>query len=65
MFVFVAWLILLALSVPLALVALVLFPVVWLLSIPFRLVGISVRGALELVESVVRLPGRLLGGRPR
>lgn len=56
------WLLLLVLAWPLALVALVLYPLVWLLGIPFRLVGISVRAALELVESIVRLPARLLAG---
>lgn len=49
---------------PIALLALVLYPVVWLLSIPFRIVGISVKGVLELVEGLVRLPGRVLRGRP-
>lgn len=57
---FLLWLILLVLSWPLALVALVLYPLVWVVSLPFRLVGISVRGALELIESVIRLPARLL-----
>lgn len=55
------WFILALVSWPLALLALLLWPIVWLLSIPFRLVGISVRGALELIESIVRLPARLLG----
>lgn len=64
MLVFIAWLILLAVSVPLALLALVLFPLVWLLSIPFRILGIGVRGALDLVEGIVRLPVRLLRERP-
>jgi hypothetical protein len=45
---------------PLALLALVLYPVVWILLIPFRLVGIAVHGALELVWAVVMLPARLL-----
>ena len=50
---------------PLALLALILWPIVWLLGIPFRVVGISVRAALELLETVLRLPARLLGGRGR
>jgi hypothetical protein len=53
------WLILLFFCWPLALVALVLYPLVWLL-LPFRIVGIAVEGALELVWAVVTLPARLL-----
>jgi len=45
---------------PLALAALVLYPIVWLLLLPFRLVGIAVDGALELVSGIILLPGRLL-----
>jgi hypothetical protein len=62
---FLLWLVLAVLAWPLALVALLLYPIIWLLGIPFRLVGISVRGALELVEAVIRLPARLLRGRAR
>jgi len=54
------WLILLFFCWPLALVALVLYPLVWLLMLPFRIVGIAVEGALELVWAVVTLPARLL-----
>jgi hypothetical protein len=54
------WLILLFFFWPLALVALVLYPLVWLLLLPFRIVGIAVEGALELVWAVVTLPARLL-----
>ena len=54
------WLILLFFCWPLALVALVLYPLVWLLLLPFRIVGIAVEGALELVWVVVTLPARLL-----
>ena len=54
------WLILLFFCWPLALVALVLYPLVWLLLLPFRIVGIAVEGALELVWAVVTLPARLL-----
>jgi hypothetical protein len=57
---FLLWLILLVLCWPLALAALVLYPVVWLLLLPFRVVGIAVGGALELVWAVVTLPARLL-----
>ena len=54
------WCILLFFCWPLALVALVLYPLVWLLLLPFRIVGIAVEGALELVWAVVTLPARLL-----
>jgi len=59
---FLLWLVVAVVAWPLALVALILYPIVWLLSIPLRLLGISVRGALELVEAVVRFPARLLSG---
>lgn len=45
---------------PLALLALILYPIVWLLLLPFRLVGIAVHGVLELVAAVIFLPARLL-----
>jgi hypothetical protein len=57
---FFLWLILLILCWPLALLALVLYPIVWLLLLPFRIVGIAVGGALELVWAIVTLPARLL-----
>ena len=50
---------------PLALAALVLYPVVWLLMLPFRLLGVVVDGVLETVWAVVTLPARLLGYKPR
>jgi len=59
---FLLWLLLLIFSWPLALLALVLYPIVWLLGLPFRIVGISVSGALDLVESIIRLPTRLFSG---
>jgi hypothetical protein len=62
---FLLFLILAVLAWPLALLALLLYPVIWLLSIPFRLLGISVKGALDLVGAVIRLPARLLGGPSR
>ncbi|HVY81908.1 MAG TPA: hypothetical protein VG994_13050 [Steroidobacteraceae bacterium] len=61
---FLLWLLLLVLCWPLALLALVLWPLVWLLSLPFRLVGIAVGGVFELLRAIVFLPARLLGGRP-
>ena len=57
---FLLWCILLVICWPLALIALVLYPIVWLLLLPFRIVGIAVGGALELVWAVVTLPVRLL-----
>jgi hypothetical protein len=61
---FLLWLILLVVCWPLALLALVLYPIVWLLLLPFRLVGIAVEGVFALLRAVILLPSRLLG-RPR
>ena len=60
MFTFLLWCLLFVLCWPLALLALVLYPVVWLLLLPFRLIGIAVHGVLELVWAAVMLPARLL-----
>jgi hypothetical protein len=57
---FLLWCILLVLCWPVALIALVLYPLVWLLLLPFRLVGIAVGGVLGLVWALVTLPARLL-----
>ena len=62
MWTFLAWLILFLLCWPLALLALVLYPVVWLLLLPFRLLGIAVDAVFELLRAVLFLPARLLGG---
>jgi hypothetical protein len=61
---FLLWLLLLAVCWPLALLALVLWPIVWLLSLPFRLVGLAVESVFELLRAVFLLPARLLGARP-
>lgn len=61
---FLLWLILLVLCWPLALLALVLWPLVWLIALPFRLLGIAVDGVFALLRAVVLLPARVLGGRP-
>ena len=61
---FLLWLIVLVLCWPLALLALLLYPVVWLFLLPFRLLGIAVDGVLVLFKAVVFLPARLLGARP-
>jgi hypothetical protein len=57
---FLLWCILLVLCWPLALLALILYPIVWLLLLPFRLIGIAVGGVLELIGAVITLPARLL-----
>ena len=62
---FLLWLILLILCWPLALLALVLYPLFWVLLLPFRLVGIAVDGVFSLLRAVILLPGRLLGGPSR
>jgi len=60
---FLLWLILFVLCWPLALAALVLYPIVWLLLLPFKLVGIAVGGVFGLLRAAVFLPARLLGAR--
>ncbi|HKF48591.1 MAG TPA: hypothetical protein VKB38_14640 [Terracidiphilus sp.] len=57
---FLLWCILLVLCWPLALAALVLYPLVWLLLLPFRLLGIAVSGVLDLVSAIICLPARVL-----
>jgi hypothetical protein len=57
---FLLWCVLLVLCWPLALFALVLYPIVWILLLPFRLVGIAVHGVLELVAALIMLPARVL-----
>ena len=59
---FLLFLLLLALCWPLALLALFLWPIIWLLSIPFRLLGIALDGVVSLLRAVVTLPARILGG---
>ncbi len=59
---FLLWILLFLVAWPVALLALLLYPLVWLLLIPFRLVGIAVGGALDFIRAVVFLPARLLGG---
>ena len=57
---FLLWCILLVLCWPLALIALVLYPLVWLLLLPFRLLGIAVGGVLDLVRAIIFLPARVV-----
>jgi hypothetical protein len=56
------WCILLVLCWPLALLALVLYPIVWLLLLPFRILGIAVEGVFDLLRGILLLPGRILRG---
>jgi hypothetical protein len=57
---FLLWCILFVLCWPLALLALILYPIVWLLLLPFRILGIAVGGALALISSIIMLPARIL-----
>ncbi|HEX7817543.1 hypothetical protein [Dyella sp.] len=61
---FLLWLVLLVFCWPLALLAIVLYPIVWLILLPFRLVGITVDAAFSLLKAVLFLPARVLGARP-
>jgi hypothetical protein len=61
---FLIWLLLLVVCWPVALLALALYPIVWLLLLPFRLVGIVLDGVFEFLAALVRLPARALGTRP-
>lgn len=62
MFTFLLWIALAILSLPLAILALLLYPLIWLLSLPFRLLGISVKAVFDLLGSIIGLPARLLRG---
>ena len=57
---FLAWCLLFVICWPVALLALVLYPIVWLLLLPFRIVGIAVHGVLALIAAVIMFPARLL-----
>ncbi len=65
MIVFLLWCILLILCWPLALLALVLYPLIWLLLLPFRIAGLAVGGVLELIKAIILLPARVLRGPKR
>ena len=62
MFTFLLWLFLLFICWPLALLALILYPIVWLFLLPFRILGFAVEGVLALVKAIIFLPARVLGG---
>ena len=61
---FLLWLLLLFLCWPIALLALVLYPLVWLVLLPFRLLGVGVEAVFELLRAIVLLPARILGASP-
>ncbi|MEW6051066.1 MAG: hypothetical protein AB1644_08425 [Candidatus Zixiibacteriota bacterium] len=65
MLIFLLWCVLLFLCWPLALLALVVYPIVWLLLLPFRLVGIAFEGLFELLRAIILLPSRVLAGSRR
>ena len=60
MFTFLLWFLLLILCWPLAIVALILYPIVWLVLLPFRIIGVAVGGVLELIWALFTLPARLV-----
>jgi len=62
MLTFIVWIILAIIAWPLALLALIIYPFVWLLTLPFRLIGISVKGVLAFIKAVIMLPARVLRG---
>jgi hypothetical protein len=62
MLTFLIWVVVLVLCWPLAILALLLYPIVWLLLLPFRILGIAVDGVLGLLRAIFTLPARLLGG---
>lgn len=61
---FLLWIIVFVLCWPIALLALLLYPIVWLVLLPFRLIGITVDAVFELIRAIIFLPARILGGRP-
>ncbi len=65
MITFLLWVLLLVICWPLAIVALLLWPIVWLISLPFRLLGIAVAGVFDLLRAIITLPARVLGGGSR
>jgi len=62
MLTFLLWCLLFVLCWPLALLALILYPIVWLICLPFRLVGVAVGGVFELLKAIIYLPARVLRG---
>ena len=64
MLTFLLWCLLLIVCWPIAIIALILYPIVWLLLLPFRLVGLAFEGVFELLRAIILLPARMLGGGP-
>ena len=62
---FLLWVLLFVFCWPLAILALLLWPIVWLISLPFRLLGIAVEGVFGLLRAIIMLPARVLGGGTR
>jgi len=62
MLTFMLWIVLLFLCWPLALLALVLYPIVWILTLPFRIIGLTMNGLFAFLTSLIMLPGRILQG---
>lgn len=65
MITFLLWCILLALCWPLALIVLILYPIVWLILLPFRILGFALGGVFDLVRAILEFPGRMLRNRSR
>jgi len=59
---FLVWLVLLVVAWPLALLALILYPILWLISLPLRVIGISIKAVLDLFRAIIGLPARVLRG---
>jgi hypothetical protein len=59
---FLIWLLLLFICWPLAIAALILYPLIWLILLPFRLIGIAVDGVFDLIKALFKLPSKILGG---
>ena len=62
MLTFMLWIVLLFLCWPLALLALVLYPIVWILTLPFRIIGLTMNGLFAFLTALIMLPGRILQG---
>ncbi|MEA1981315.1 MAG: hypothetical protein U9N54_10115 [candidate division Zixibacteria bacterium] len=65
MMTFILWIFLLVICWPLALFALILYPFVWLILLPFRIIGITIDGVLELLKAIILLPSRILGNKSK
>ena len=62
MFTFILWIILLFLCWPLAVLALLLYPIIWILMLPFRIIGLTMNGLFSFLTALIMLPGRVLHG---